>query len=58
MVAKELEWVMKNVPGKLGETFLISECQTFAQTAPGPGQEGSAMKQQRVCHFASPHTAG
>lgn len=48
MVAKELEWVMRNVPGKVGEHFLVSECQTFVQTAPGPGNEGSAKNQQRV----------
>ncbi|KAF9463446.1 DBR1-domain-containing protein [Collybia nuda] len=46
MVTRELEWVMQNVPRKVGEQLLVSECQIFAQTAPGPGSEGSAKNQQ------------
>jgi lariat debranching enzyme len=51
MIKEELEWVSKNVPGKLDGTFLVSECQTFVPTAPGPGpgpvHEGIAKNQQR-----------
>jgi lariat debranching enzyme len=49
MIEQELEWVSKNVPRKLDSIFLISECQTFVPTAPGPGpgHEGTA-NQQRV----------
>lgn len=48
MIEQELEWVSKNVPGKLGGTFSVSECQTFVPTAPGhgPGHEGTTKNQQ------------
>jgi len=48
MVKQELEWVSKNVPRKLEGAFLVSECQTFAPTAPGPGDGGTMENKQRV----------
>jgi lariat debranching enzyme len=39
MIAQELQWVSENVPRKLDGAFLVSECQTFITTAPGPGPE-------------------
>lgn len=50
MIEQELEWVLKNVPRKLDGSFLVSECQAFVQTAPGPepGHEDTAKNQQRV----------
>lgn len=47
MVSKELDWVMKNVKTKYGDTMPVSECQTFAPTAPGPGTEGAEKYRQR-----------
>ncbi|TFK74614.1 DBR1-domain-containing protein [Pluteus cervinus] len=46
LVKKELEWVNENIPKKLSEAMLVSDCQQFVQTAPGPGSEGSAKFQQ------------
>ncbi|KAL0956930.1 hypothetical protein HGRIS_003034 [Hohenbuehelia grisea] len=47
MVEKELEWVKSNVvAGHEGGPRTIGECQKFACTAPGPGSEGAAKKQQ------------
>ena len=53
MIKQELEWVSKNVSGKLGSTFSVSECQTFVPTAPGhePGHEGTTKYQQRMWTF-------
>jgi lariat debranching enzyme len=53
MIKEELEWVSKNVPGKLDGAFLVSECQTFVPTAPGPGpaHEGIPKNQQRERWF-------
>jgi len=47
MIAKELEWVEKNVKKNDEGLILIDEWQTFAQTAPGPGSEGADKFKQR-----------
>lgn len=54
MVKQELEWVSKNVPEKLNGGFLVSECQNFVPTAPGPlpEHEGPSKTQQRVYSFS------
>lgn len=57
MIEQELEWVLKNVPRKLDGSFLVSECQAFVQTAPGPepGHEDTA-KNQQPSWYTNPQT--
>jgi lariat debranching enzyme len=54
-VAEEMEWVKSIVRDKEADSSEASlpgirsilDCQTFAQTAPGPGSEGAHKNQQR-----------
>lgn len=46
-VQTELEWVRKNIIGAKGINK-VEDCQKFAITAPGPGSEGSLVKEQRT----------
>lgn len=54
-VAEEMEWVKSNVHDKEASSSdaslpgirSILDCQTFVQTAPGPGSEGAQKNQQR-----------
>ncbi|PPQ63894.1 hypothetical protein CVT24_010361 [Panaeolus cyanescens] len=46
MVAKELDWVSENIKTDASGEIPISDYQTFAMTAPGPGTEGQARFQQ------------
>lgn len=54
-VAEEMKWVKSNVQNQktnsseasLGGIRSILDCQTFVQTAPGPGSEGAQKNQQR-----------
>jgi lariat debranching enzyme len=51
MIQKELEWVRSNVKNKSDSVATgirdVDDCQPFVMTAPGPGQEGDAMRKQR-----------
>lgn len=49
MVGQEMEWVEKNLRGRDRDKnpLLVSECQRFTPTAPGPGSEGGGKFQQR-----------
>jgi lariat debranching enzyme len=40
LVAKEQEWVKKNIKTNRDGEILVADHQRFAMTAPGPGQEG------------------
>ncbi|KAF9045383.1 lariat debranching enzyme, C-terminal domain-containing protein [Panaeolus papilionaceus] len=46
MVARELDWVSKNIKTDASGEIPISDYQTFVMTAPGPGTEGQAKFQQ------------
>jgi lariat debranching enzyme len=50
MIQKELEWVRSNVKNKSDSVATgirdVDDCQPFVMTAPGPGQEGDAMRKQ------------
>ncbi|KAJ8586336.1 DBR1-domain-containing protein [Rhizopogon salebrosus TDB-379] len=62
-VAEEMEWVKSNVHDKEANSSEASlpgirsilDCQTFAQTAPGPGSEG-AHKNQQPPWYTNPQT--
>ena len=47
LVAKELEWVKKNVKSDESGEIPVKDYQTFGMTAPGPGNEGKNKFQQR-----------
>ncbi|KAG2361850.1 lariat debranching enzyme, C-terminal domain-containing protein [Suillus spraguei] len=62
-VAEEMEWVKSNVHNNevnSSDTPLgirsISDCQTFVQSAPGPGSEGS-QKNQQPPWYTNPQTS-
>ncbi|KAG1869997.1 lariat debranching enzyme, C-terminal domain-containing protein [Suillus subluteus] len=63
-VAEEMEWVKSNVhnndanssDGPLPGIRSILDCQTFVQSAPGPGSEG-AQKNQQPPWYTNPQTA-
>ncbi|GBE82954.1 Lariat debranching enzyme [Sparassis crispa] len=54
-VRRELEWVRSNVLEGNREKS-VDECQQFVMTAPAPGSEGAALKQQPP-HYPNPQTA-
>ena len=62
LVDRETQWVMENVPKKLGveavsspSSWRVENCQTFVTTAPGPGTEGRDRNKQRTsCSEYSP----
>jgi lariat debranching enzyme len=47
MVRRELEWVTQNIVTHPKGSLSVADCQRFAMTAPGPGQEGNAKMKQR-----------
>ncbi|KAF8966394.1 lariat debranching enzyme, C-terminal domain-containing protein [Flammula alnicola] len=55
LVAKELEWVKKNIKTNEQGEIPVSDHQTFVMTAPGPGSEGAAKFRQPPW-FTNPQT--
>ncbi|KAF5327322.1 hypothetical protein D9619_004265 [Psilocybe cf. subviscida] len=46
LIAKEREWVLKNIPTNSRGEIPVMDYQQFAMTAPGPGTEGSDVQRQ------------
>ena len=54
LVAREREWVSKNVKTNDDGEIPVSSYQTFAMTAPGPGTESSNKLKQRKSSELTP----
>jgi len=56
LVAKEREWVDKNIKTNQDGEILVADQQSFAMTAPGPGQEGANRYRQRKSQLGAQTT--